>query len=79
MSSTGQRMTSLPYWISTAVLLSSKMILSRGYLRGNKLAITVFDDYDDIVDKTCDAWNFFEQDPTRIASITTRTWATVNN
>ena len=49
------------------------------YLRGNKLAITVFDDYDDIVDKTCDAWNFFEQDPTRIASITTRTWATVNN
>ena len=25
------------------------------YLRGNKLAITVFDDYDDIVDKTCDA------------------------
>ena len=40
------------------------------YLRGNKLAITVFDDYDDIVDKTCDAWNFFEKDPTRIASIT---------
>jgi len=49
------------------------------YLRGNKLAITVFDDYDDILDKTCDAWNFFEQDPKRIASITTRTWATVNN
>jgi hypothetical protein len=49
------------------------------YLRGNKLAITVFDDYDDIVDKACDAWNFFEQDPNRIASITTRTWATVNN
>ena len=43
------------------------------------LAITVFDDYDDIVDKTCDAWNFFEQDPNRIASITTRTWATVNH
>ncbi len=32
------------------------------YLRGNKLAITVFDDYDDIVDKACDAWNFFEHD-----------------
>ena len=48
------------------------------YLRGNKLAIAVFDDYDDIVDKTCGAWNFFEQDPKRIASITTRTWATVN-
>jgi transposase len=49
------------------------------YLRGNKLAITVFDDYDDIVDKTCDAWNFFEEDPERIVSITTRTWATVNH
>jgi transposase len=48
------------------------------YLRGNKLAITVFDDYDDIIDKTCDAWNFFEKDPTRIASITTRTWAKVS-
>ena len=48
------------------------------YLRGNKLAITVFDDYDDIVDKTCDAWNFLADDPMRIASITTRTWATVN-
>jgi hypothetical protein len=50
-----------------------------GYLRGNKLAITVFDDYDHIVDKACGAWNFFEQDPNRIASINTRTWATVNN
>ena len=28
------------------------------YLRGNKLAITVFDNYEDIVDKTCNAWNF---------------------
>jgi hypothetical protein len=54
-------------------------VLSCLYLRGNKLAITVFDDYDDIVDDACDAWNFFEQDPNRIASITTRTWATVNN
>ena len=36
------------------------------YLRGNKLAITVFDDYDDIVDKACDAWNFFEQKPHRV-------------
>ncbi len=48
------------------------------YLRGNKLAITVFNDYDDIVDKTCAAWNFFANDPDRIASITTRAWATVN-
>jgi transposase len=48
------------------------------YLRANKLAITVFDDYDDIVDKTCEAWNFFESDPPRIASITSRSWAAVS-
>jgi hypothetical protein len=29
------------------------------YLRGNKLAATVFGD--DIVDKTCDAWNFLSK------------------
>ena len=45
----------------------------REYLRGNKLAITVFDDDDDIVEKTCDA-GLLEQDPNRIVSMTTRTW-----
>ena len=48
------------------------------YLRANKLAITVFDGYDDIVDKACQAWMFFATDKERIASITTRSWATVN-
>lgn len=48
------------------------------YLRGNKLAITVFDSYEDIVDKTCDAWTFFANDLDRVASVTTRSWATVN-
>ncbi len=47
------------------------------YLRGNKLAITVFDSYDDILDTACNAWTFFADDPDRIASITTRDWATV--
>ena len=47
------------------------------YLRGNKLAITVFENYDDIVDKSCAAWRFFADDPERVASITSRTWATV--
>lgn len=47
------------------------------YLRGNKLSITVFESYDDILDKSCEAWNFFADDPDRVASITTRTWATV--
>ena len=48
------------------------------YLRANKLAITVFDSYDDILDKCEDAWNFFENNPERISSITSRDWATVN-
>lgn len=48
------------------------------YLRGNKLAITVFDSYDDIVEKACDAWRFLANDKDRIVSITTREWATVN-
>jgi hypothetical protein len=47
------------------------------YLRGNKLAITVFNDYDHILDAACDAWRFFADDKSRIASITTRAWATV--
>lgn len=47
------------------------------YLRGNKLAITVFDDYEHIVDKCCEAWNFFAQDETAITSITSRAWAAV--
>ena len=48
------------------------------YLRGNKLAITVFKDYDDIVDQSCQAWNLFANDRERVASVTTRSWATVN-
>jgi transposase len=49
------------------------------YLRGNRLAITVFGNYDDIVDTACDGWTFFASDPDRIASITTRSWATVTS
>ena len=48
------------------------------YLRGNKLAITVFDDYEDILDTACDAWMFLENDKERIATIAARSWATVN-
>ena len=48
------------------------------YLRSNKLAIYVFDSYEDILDKCSDAWNFFAQCPGTIASITSREWATVN-
>ncbi len=50
------------------------------YLRANKLAISVFDNYEQIVDRCCEAWNFFANDKTAITSITTRQWAkTVND
>ena len=49
------------------------------YLRGNGLANTVFDSYEDIVDKSCDAWMFFANDTARIASVATRDWAHVND
>ena len=42
------------------------------YLRANKLAISVFDNYEQIVDRCCEAWNFFANDKTAITSITTR-------
>jgi len=48
------------------------------YLRQNKLAITIFDGYTDIVDKCCVAWNFFANDTSAVASITSREWAQVN-
>ena len=48
------------------------------YLRANKLAITVFNTYEDIVDACCKAWNFFANDPVAITSITSRTWAEVS-
>ena len=48
------------------------------YLRANKLAITVFDTYDDTVEACCNAWNFLANDPKAIASITSREWAKVS-
>ena len=48
------------------------------YLRANKLAITVFDSYEEILDKCSQAWNFFANDPDRITSITNREWIKVN-
>ena len=49
------------------------------YLRANKLAISVFDTYDEIVDRCCEAWNFFANDQKAVRSITSRKYAkTVN-
>ncbi len=48
------------------------------YLRGNKLAITVFEGYEQIVQACCTAWNFFAGDLATVTSITSREWAQVN-
>ena len=48
------------------------------YLRENWLAISVFDDYDAIVEACCIAWNHFARHPDTVASITSRSWARVN-
>ena len=45
------------------------------YLRGNRLSITVWETYEQIVDACCNAWNAFMQEPETIASITKRDWA----
>lgn len=47
------------------------------YLRKNKLSNTLFDSYDDILDKACQAWLFFAQDKMSVTAITNREWATV--
>lgn len=48
------------------------------YLRGNRLSITVWNSYDQIVDACCNAWNALVAETGRIASIATRDWAEVN-
>jgi transposase len=48
------------------------------YLRGNKLSRGVWQSYDDIVQACCDAWNWLIADTVRVASITTRKWASVS-
>ena len=48
------------------------------YLRSNKLSNIVFKSYDDIVDKACQAWCFFDTNKPVVTSVTQRTWANVN-
>jgi len=47
-------------------------------LRANKLSNRMFDSYDNIVDASCDAWNWLTSQPARITSIASRPWAKVN-
>lgn len=48
------------------------------FLRQNRLANRVFENYDAIVDACSDAWNALIALPEQIASITAREWAQVN-
>jgi len=47
------------------------------YLRGNKLSSLVWDGYYAMLNACEDAWNFLANDPDRIVSIGTRSWACV--
>ena len=45
------------------------------FLRQNKLAIQVWDNYESIVTSCCDAWSWLMSTPEQIKSIATREWA----
>ena len=45
------------------------------YLRANRLAISIFETYDEIVTRCCNAWNFFAHDTATVRSITSRDYA----
>ena len=45
------------------------------YLRANRRAISVFETYDEIVTKCCEAWTFFAGDTDAVKSITSRDYA----
>jgi len=48
------------------------------HLRANWLAISVFEDYDAILDACRHAWNRFADQPDVVTSINSRQWAQVN-
>lgn len=48
------------------------------YLRQNKLRSTVWDSYDETIKVCKTAWNWLIDDPDRMRSIATRSFATVN-
>ncbi len=50
----------------------------REYLRANKLSRLVGDSYQAMVTACKEAWHFLVNDPDRITSIGTHTWACVN-
>jgi len=49
------------------------------YLRQNRLCKQVWKTYEDIVDACHGAWNFFVNDPERVKTIGSRSWACVSH
>ena len=49
------------------------------FLRQTKLSNRIFDDYEAVVTAACQAWNSLTDDPGRIKSIGTRSWATAGH
>jgi len=47
----------------------------RACLRANRLAISVFETYEEIVTRCCEAWNFSANDTATVRSITSREYA----
>jgi len=47
------------------------------HLRSNKLSNLVFDSYDDIATRCCQAWNWLIDQPWKIMSIGSRDWASI--
>lgn len=45
------------------------------FLRANKLSNRLYQHYQEIVEACCNAWSDFMENPTQIASITSREWA----
>ncbi|TDG02839.1 IS630 family transposase, partial [Paracraurococcus ruber] len=48
------------------------------YLRANLLSFRIWDSYEAILEACCTAWNTLAADRSRLASITTRNWASVS-
>lgn len=44
------------------------------WMKANHLSNTCYDDYNQIVDRTCDAWNAFANDPEQLKSLCARQW-----
>lgn len=45
-----------------------------GYLKNLFLSNRVYDSYEDLLDKMCDAWNWFQKQPSLVKSLTNIKW-----